>query len=253
MLALRITFRFLAENRRDRGAWPCTVQETPSWSNSSLASSKARASQPPKAERGERLGGGRALRSGSSHHRAARRRCGPSRGGDDCPRAIGCDLRRRLLTVSRSDWHGHVTSPKGGRSRAVPMTEKVAAALSAHRHLRGARVLYRSSGEPLSQQMLRTLLSTAQKRQGLPPPERCTSCGTRSARTWRCETRRRWPSRSSPGDQLAHHASVHAPKPGGERPGDSSPRRRAKSLSFLETFWRRGRAECKSDAAAGVN
>jgi integrase len=78
------------------------------------------------------------------------------------------DLRRRLLNVSRSDWHGHVTSPKGGRSRAVPMTEKLAAALSAHRHLRGPRVLYRASGEPLSQQTLRTWLSTAQKRAGLP-------------------------------------------------------------------------------------
>ena len=33
------------------------------------------------------------------------------------------DLRRRLLNVSRSDWHGHVTLPKRGRSRAVPTTE----------------------------------------------------------------------------------------------------------------------------------
>jgi len=78
------------------------------------------------------------------------------------------DFRRRLLTVSRSDWHGQVTSLKGGRSRQVPMTEKLAAALSAHRHLRGPRVLYRQSGEPLSQQTLRTWLSTAQKRAGLP-------------------------------------------------------------------------------------
>ena len=53
------------------------------------------------------------------------------------------DFRRRLLNVSRSDWHGEVTSPKGGRSRQVPMTEKLAAALSAHRHLRGPKVLYR--------------------------------------------------------------------------------------------------------------
>jgi integrase len=78
------------------------------------------------------------------------------------------DFRRRLLNVSRSDWHGQVTSPKGGRSRQVPMTEKLAAALSAHRHLRGPRVLYRRSGEALSQQTLRTWLSTAQRRAGLP-------------------------------------------------------------------------------------
>ncbi len=78
------------------------------------------------------------------------------------------DFRRRLLNVSRSDWHRQVTSPKGGRSRQVPMTEKLAAALLAHRHLRGPRVLYRQSGEPLSQQNLRTWLSTAQKRAGLP-------------------------------------------------------------------------------------
>jgi integrase len=33
------------------------------------------------------------------------------------------DLAARRLTVERSDWQGHVTVPKGGRSRQLPMTQ----------------------------------------------------------------------------------------------------------------------------------
>jgi len=40
------------------------------------------------------------------------------------------------------------------------MTKKLAAGLSAHRHLRGPRVLYRASGELLSQQTLRKELTS---------------------------------------------------------------------------------------------
>ena len=42
----------------------------------------------------------------------------------------------------------------------MPMTKKLAAGLSAHRHLRGPRVLYRASGELLSQQTLRKELTS---------------------------------------------------------------------------------------------
>ena len=51
------------------------------------------------------------------------------------------DLAARRLTVERSDWHGHVTVPKGGRSRQLPMTQRLTAALKGARHLRGERVL----------------------------------------------------------------------------------------------------------------
>ena len=45
-----------------------------------------------------------------------------------------CSARR--LTVQRSDWLGHVTVPKGGRSRRLPMTQRLTSALKAARHLR---------------------------------------------------------------------------------------------------------------------
>jgi integrase len=52
------------------------------------------------------------------------------------------DFKRWVINVQRSEWKGHVTVPKGGRGRRTPMTERLAAALQAHRHLRGPRVLY---------------------------------------------------------------------------------------------------------------
>ena len=39
------------------------------------------------------------------------------------------DLTKRQLCVERSDWEGHITSPKGGRLRYVPLTVRLAAAL----------------------------------------------------------------------------------------------------------------------------
>lgn len=64
------------------------------------------------------------------------------------------DLEKRQLSVERSDWKGQVTSTKGGRVRHVPMTIRLGAALRAHRHLRGARVLGQSSGEALTQKIV---------------------------------------------------------------------------------------------------
>jgi integrase len=53
------------------------------------------------------------------------------------------DLGKRQICVQRSEWKGHVTVPKGGRLRYVPMTVRLATALREHRHLRAARVLCR--------------------------------------------------------------------------------------------------------------
>ena len=74
------------------------------------------------------------------------------------------DLSKRQLTVQRSEWKGHVTLPKGGRSRVVPMTVRLASALSAHRHLRGPRVLCRKDGHPLTQKNVRDLVQRAARR-----------------------------------------------------------------------------------------
>ena len=77
------------------------------------------------------------------------------------------DLKRGLLKVQRSDWKGHVTLPKGGRPREVPLTRALTSALTRNRHLRGERVLYREDGTPVSQQTVRSWMAAAQKRAGL--------------------------------------------------------------------------------------
>ena len=57
------------------------------------------------------------------------------------------DLAKRQLCVQRSDWKGHVTAPKSGRLRYVPMTERLGGGAAEHRHLRGPRVLCTDDGE----------------------------------------------------------------------------------------------------------
>ena len=56
------------------------------------------------------------------------------------------DFDRRKICIQRSDWNGHVTAPKGGRLRYVPMPRRLAAALQQHRHFRGRRVLCTADG-----------------------------------------------------------------------------------------------------------
>ncbi len=53
------------------------------------------------------------------------------------------DFVKNQVCVERSNWKGHVTSPKVGRLRYVPLTKTLGAALRAHRHLR-RRVLDRT-------------------------------------------------------------------------------------------------------------
>lgn len=74
------------------------------------------------------------------------------------------DLGKRQLCVQRSQWKGHVTVPKGGRLRYVPMTVRLAAALRDHRHLRGKRVLGRGDGAPLSADMVKHYVERAARR-----------------------------------------------------------------------------------------
>ncbi len=47
------------------------------------------------------------------------------------------DLATGSVSVQRAVWNGHVTVPKGGRVRHVPLTTRLATALRTHRHLRG--------------------------------------------------------------------------------------------------------------------
>jgi integrase len=64
------------------------------------------------------------------------------------------DLAKRQLAVRRSDWQGHVTVPKGGRIRYVPLTVRLGVALRDHRHLLGRRVVCKRDGSPLTQDVV---------------------------------------------------------------------------------------------------
>ena len=74
------------------------------------------------------------------------------------------DLGKRQLCVQRSDWRGHVTAPKGGRLRYVPLATRLATALHEHRHLRSPRVICRCDGSPLTQDMVANHVRRAAKR-----------------------------------------------------------------------------------------
>jgi integrase len=77
------------------------------------------------------------------------------------------DLSKRQLCIQRSEWKGHVTAPKGGRLRYVPLTTRLASALRDHRHLKGPRVLCENDGSPLTMRLVQGLVARAARRAGL--------------------------------------------------------------------------------------
>lgn len=78
------------------------------------------------------------------------------------------DFERNYIHVQRSEWEGHLTTPKSGRSRKVDMTERLRAALKRHRHLRGDRVLWRDDGYPkVTQVLLAKWMTRVQKLAGV--------------------------------------------------------------------------------------
>jgi len=79
------------------------------------------------------------------------------------------DLKRQPahVVVQRSEWKGHVTVPKGGRPRRIPLTDRLGTALRSHKHLRGPRVVCRADGSSLSQTVVRGLVRKAARKAGL--------------------------------------------------------------------------------------
>ncbi len=77
------------------------------------------------------------------------------------------DFRQLQLEIRHSEWKGHLTEPKGGRIRYVPLTVRLTDALLSHRHLRGQRVLAGRSGEPLTQKMVQDRVGWAARRANL--------------------------------------------------------------------------------------
>ena len=74
------------------------------------------------------------------------------------------DLEKRQLCIPRSEWQGHVTVPKGGRLRYVPLTARLADCLRRDRHLRCSRVLCDDSGQPLTTKIVSDHVCRAAKR-----------------------------------------------------------------------------------------
>ena len=79
------------------------------------------------------------------------------------------DFAKRQLTVARSEWKGHVTMPKGGRLRSMPMTRQLTEALREARHLRGPRVLCDGTGKPLTQKVIQVLVRRTARRANVKP------------------------------------------------------------------------------------
>ncbi len=79
------------------------------------------------------------------------------------------DLQKRQLCIQRSEWKGHVTMPKGGRLRYVPLTRRLTEALRESRHLRGPRILCDAQGQPLTQKIVQGLVRRVAKRANVKP------------------------------------------------------------------------------------
>ena len=74
------------------------------------------------------------------------------------------DLQKRQIRVAQSEWKGHLTMPKGGRIRYVPMTRRLTEALKAARHLRSQRVLSDRSGNSLTQKVVQVTVRRVARR-----------------------------------------------------------------------------------------
>jgi integrase len=74
------------------------------------------------------------------------------------------DWHKEQLCVQRSQWKGHVTVPKGGRLRYVPLTVRLASALRDHRHRQSPRVLCRRDGSSLSADVVKHHVERAARR-----------------------------------------------------------------------------------------
>jgi integrase len=78
------------------------------------------------------------------------------------------DVGKDVIEVRRNEWRGHIGTPKGGKTRRIPMTSRLKEAVAAIRHLRGARLLWQDNGEPVGIDTLRSWMFRAMRAAGLP-------------------------------------------------------------------------------------
>jgi len=77
------------------------------------------------------------------------------------------DLVAAKVIIQRTDYRGHKGSPKGGRTRTVPLTRRLVAAMKAARHLRGDSVFSDAAGALWSRGEADTRVRRACRRAGL--------------------------------------------------------------------------------------
>ena len=78
------------------------------------------------------------------------------------------NLATGSVSVQRAVWNGHVTVPKGGRVRHVPLTTRLSSAFRSHRHLRGERVLMTHDGRVLTHRRVQTIMARVARRAQVP-------------------------------------------------------------------------------------
>jgi integrase len=78
------------------------------------------------------------------------------------------DFTARQICVARSEWKGHVTPPKGGRIRYVPLTRRLGESLRDARHARSKRVLCDERGQSLTQKVVQGIVRRAARNVGVP-------------------------------------------------------------------------------------
>lgn len=77
------------------------------------------------------------------------------------------DLVAGRLVVRRTLWHALEGTPKGGRSREVPLSDDAVATLQAHRHLRGPYVFCEENGKRLNHNRVKAVVPRTCARAGL--------------------------------------------------------------------------------------
>jgi len=73
------------------------------------------------------------------------------------------DFDTHMIRIKNAMWRGIEGTTKGKRWRDVPMTDELADALKAHRHLIGERVLYSLKHRPLSNRTVRNWMARIQR------------------------------------------------------------------------------------------
>ena len=71
------------------------------------------------------------------------------------------------LLVRRTLWHDQEGTPKGGRTREVPLSNEAIATLKAHRHLKGDYVFCETNGRRLTHSRVKGVVPSTCKKAGL--------------------------------------------------------------------------------------